>query len=576
MRHYLPIILICIFALLSSYAHSYPRLITFKETKSSESALLNGTQQQNNNDNVIFAQEIMIDANIFAEIDSVEVQLDGENIVIVKNYSASYAEIGYQYNAYESDNASMFISKLGNNIQGIIHSASGTYNIDTYDNTYTLKKINMDDVPNEAEPILSENILPTHLLREESEDTAYVRVLVMYTPEALSLNSNMINKIYLDINNGNLSFNNSNVKAKFELAYAGQTIDSESGYSFNQLLEKYSTDGDGLFDEVHSLRDRYSADVCVLLVYNYTYCGLAYVWASANSSFAVVRASNECANKYSFTHEIGHNVGCMHDTITSPSNFYNHGYQHYIAGDNINSWRTMMAYDTLCITGCKRIPYWSNPNVNYNGVPTGNVTRCNNARVWNENAINVSYFRTDPISLSITHTDKSIYMDYAHWRASQTIVVDSGYVVNSGQVVKMSAANSITFKPNTKINAGAKFLATNIMDYPNSNYPQFLSAKHSSTQQESDLQQEKVDILISPNPSSSNINITLDLKDKKQCVSISILNISGQLQQNVVQSAFLQKGTIKYPVNVSSLSNGIFFVVVDIDGVVYVNKFIKQ
>ncbi|MBR4563876.1 MAG: zinc-dependent metalloprotease [Paludibacteraceae bacterium] len=578
MRHYISIVFICILTLISLNAQGYPQLITFTENRSLESALLSDIKQYENKNNVIFAHKIMIDTDILAERDTVELQLDGENIAVFKIYSTDNIEMDYLYNTYESENAHVYISKLGNNIQGIIHSSSGFYTIDTYGDSYILEKINMDDVPEDAEPLLQENIFTTSLSREvNSTDTAHLRILVMYTPEALPYASNMINKVYLEINNGNTSFNNSDIKAKFEIAYVGQTEDSESGFTFSQLLSKYRINGDGLFDEVHTLRNRYSADICVLLVKNYEYCGKGYVGASANTAFAVVNVYSACSNKFSFTHEIGHNVGCTHDTIASPSTSYNHGYQHYIEGDNANSWRTMMAYDTLCFTGCRRIPYWSNPNINYNGFPTGTITRCDNARVWNENAIGVSHFRPDSVNIRITNTDNSSYMDYAHWRALQTIVVDSGYAVNSGQIVKLSAANSITLRPSTKINAGAKFLATNVVDdNPTLSYPQFLSRQHGSAQHEFDTQQEKSNVFVSPNPAFSNVNITLNLKEDMQSVSISILDISGQLQQKVVQAEILQRGSVSYPVDVSSYANGMFFVVVEINDMMYVNKIIKQ
>ncbi|MBO4666329.1 MAG: zinc-dependent metalloprotease [Paludibacteraceae bacterium] len=278
--------------------------------------------------------------------------------------------------------------------------------------------------------------------------------------------------------------------------------------------------------------------------------------------------------------EIGHNIGCGHNLAT-PEHYspyaYGHGYVNYIAGNMINSWRTMMAYSDTCGGDyhCIRIPYWSNPSISYNGVPTGNIYQCNNARVWNDNASNVSQFKMEPNNLTITSNENSTNMNYAHWRASQTITVDNGYIVNSGQIVKLSAASSVILKSGTKIMAGAKFLATTDYSYPSS-YPQFFPEQHNQQNEFPYPPTEEKAIIISPNPASSDITITLNLINKFQAVSISIFDISGQIQQNIINLESVQSGIINFPINISNMSNGLLLVMVEVNGIPYVNKIIKQ
>lgn len=571
------VLIICLFLVNNIGAQTHPNLITFKEDSPNFESVRSALSSDKN---VISLQEINIDAAVLFSNDTVAIPLDGENITVIKNYSSSDEFANYVYKSYESADADVYVSKLGDDIQGTIHANSGTYFIETYNNIYVLKKYNTDDVPAEGEPIIPE-IVNDVVQNTHSElgnsSIATIRVLVMYTPEALASNSNMINKVYTDINNGNESFINSNVNAKFEIAYIGKTADSETGLSFSDLLSRFKTIDDGKFDEVHTLRDRYSADVCVLLVNNSEYCGLGYLGGGPSYSFAVVRASGYCAGKYSFSHEIGHNIGCQHDTIEDDTPSYNHGYVHYVSGNSNNSWRTMMAYSSVCGSdyNCDRKKYWSNPYITFQGNPTGTTTRCNNARVWNENAPDVSGYRIEPFARYLTSSDNSNSMNYAHYKVYLNIVTQNGYVVESGQVVRMSAFNSVILREGTRIKAGSNFIATTNLETPS--YQQRISQQYSDDYHlENNSQQPRNNITISPNPASTEVDITIDLQNEKQSVSIMVMDISGQLLQKVVDAKDLSQGLKKYTINVTPLSIGIFFVVIKIDNTPYVYKILKQ
>lgn len=422
-----------------------------------------------NNNQVISIHKMEIHPKLLYEPNNVELVLDGEVLHLNKQYFKIDDLSNYVYSAYESENAYAYFSKLGDNILGVINSIHGTYYIDTSDNgEYYLLKIDADEIGDEGNPITPHEAFgidfTDRVLGERVSEKSTIRVLVMYTAEAATIVSDMKNKVYAEINNGNNSFINSNVNAEFELAYLGQTTDSETGKTFSELLYNYRDTNDGFVDEVHDLRQRYAADVCVLLVKNSEYCGYAFIGSSYGNAFSVVHASSGCQTKYSFTHEIGHNIGCRHDTIVDASNFpyeYGHGFVHY-TGNSSNSWRTMMAYGNACSgeSHCARICYWSNPDVYYNNSPTGTSLRCNNARVWNENAPYVSSFSQCDSNIIVSNLDNDINMKYASWKTSESIVAGNGYIVGSGQTVDMKAGKSITLQPNTTIERGAVFSAT--------------------------------------------------------------------------------------------------------------------
>ena len=560
-------------------ANDYPALI--KPSSISQSTQRE-TVRRNLSDlnNAIAIQEIDVDLSTLLDSDIVSLDIDGNTMIVNRIDIIQNETEKYIYCAYESDDAEVSISKLGNNIQGIINSPFGSYIIETVDdNSYILAELDTDNVESDG-PELKFNGVDSTLLElvnnlsnvTRSGDIKYVRVLVMYTPNASSLSSNMTNKVYQEINNGNTSFRNSDVNVRFELAYLGQTDDDEGSYTFNDLLNNFTSNNDGFADEVHSLRERYSADVCVLLVYNDDYCGLAWVNANKSHAFAVVRASAYCATKYSFTHEIGHNAGCLHDTLKSSTNnpyTYGHGYVHY-TGLSDSSWRTMMAYGDACNgeLNCVRIKYWSNPDINYNGNPTGNVTRCNNARVWNENAIKVSSFNTDPATITVTSADNSTMMDYACWRATQTITA-SNYSVENGQTVEMLASNSITLLPGTTIKAGANFRAAISSQSPNANYPLFTPQRHGV------IAENKRGIDVNIKLAENNLDLTLSLENDCQNATIRVYDMLGRLQQTIVSDMKFSRGENEFSTNISNLSEGVYVLVTQIDGKIITNSFTK-
>lgn len=97
-------------------------------------------------------------------------------------------------------------------------------------------------------------------------------------------------------------------------------------------------------DEVHTYRDQYGTDVCVLIISNADNAGEAYLNASVSTAFSVV-LYDYATGYYTFAHEIGHNLNCLHDKCENPGGTYNHGYE-YCSGN----WRTIMAYNQSCCT----------------------------------------------------------------------------------------------------------------------------------------------------------------------------------------------------------------------------------
>jgi hypothetical protein len=223
-----------------------------------------------------------------------------------------------------------------------------------------------------------------------------INLIVAYTKKAAS-HYDDIEKDMIDvaIAEANQSFSDSGIdNVRVKLAHAYETDYAEEGSHFDHVY-RFRNKGDGFMDEVHDLRDKYGADVAVLMVEDPMGCGLSIrVGADAADAFTAVH--QECAaTMYSLAHEIGHLIGARHDRALddTPRPFpYGHGFV------NGKAWRTMMSYKDSC-DGCPRRPVWSSPEVKVDGTPAGNA-ETDNAKVIREEAARVAGFRPERTSAS--------------------------------------------------------------------------------------------------------------------------------------------------------------------------------
>src|SRR5262245_3602189 len=220
-------------------------------------------------------------------------------------------------------------------------------------------------------------------------DDIVIDVIVAYTGKAAArYNDIRRDLVELAIERGNESFTMSGLShIKLRLVHAYQTTYAEEGAHFDHVW-RFADKGDGYMEEIHGLRDKFRADVAVLIVDDAAGCGLATrVHADADEAFAVVH--HDCAAlTYTVAHEIGHIIGTRHelsmDKTMTPFP-YGHGYV------NGTKWRDIMSYKESC-GGCPRLPIWSNPKVMIQGEPAGTADQ-NNARVILEEAARVAKFR---------------------------------------------------------------------------------------------------------------------------------------------------------------------------------------
>ncbi|MEP7116222.1 MAG: fibronectin type III domain-containing protein, partial [Acidobacteriota bacterium] len=202
-------------------------------------------------------------------------------------------------------------------------------------------------------------------------------------------------RIALGVSETNTAYANSGITARLRLVGAEPVAYTEAGDLSTDLTRLQST-SDGLLDAVHTRRNQLGADLVMLVVGSTAggACGIGYVMTSLSSPFAAYAftvAAYECISpNYTFAHELGHNMGSAHapeDGAGQGSLYpYSFGYK-----NPSNLFRTVMAYN--CTSGCPRVLYFSNPDVNYGGAPTGTAPQNHNALSINSAASTIANWR---------------------------------------------------------------------------------------------------------------------------------------------------------------------------------------
>jgi hypothetical protein len=356
-------------------------------------------------------------------------------------------------------------------------------------NQYQFEEINQDLFPNEANSIESPGpfLDPTYSpdnTTAELDTGALIDVMVVYTDDARLAaggSTNMANLINLAVSETNSGYSLSGITQRMRLVHTAEVNFNEKNNTNGTALDwaaalSQLTNTDSVIDEVKTWRNTYAADLVVMIVNDSVYCGIGWLmnpsYTYDSVGFSLV--SRACATGYySLAHETGHNMGAHHDRANASGTAmysYSYGFQ---ASDS--SFRTIMAYN--CTSGCTRINRWSNPDITYNGIPTGVVytatNSADNRRTLNNTATIIANFRqsttlpiaptnlrvtaVSPTSISLAFNDNSIdetgfrmersinsgvWSLVATLSANQTTLIDQNLTCGTNYAYRVKAYNS--------------------------------------------------------------------------------------------------------------------------------------
>ena len=221
-----------------------------------------------------------------------------------------------------------------------------------------------------------------------------IDLLIVYTPAArdgAGSSQAIQSQIQAAVMEVNLVFQNSRVNARVRLVRAAEVAYEESG-SLSTDLARLRDPQDGFLNEVQILRDQYAADlVCLVTETGNDWWFYGLQGPSAANAFSVIRRAYITGGYY-LPVALSFNFGCQLERPYADSiGAFPYAYGYSFSDTNGSYFSTVEGF------GWNRVAFFSNPDLQFNGVacgvPAGMPNSANNARVLNQTAPIVASFR---------------------------------------------------------------------------------------------------------------------------------------------------------------------------------------
>jgi len=302
----------------------------------------------------------------------------------------------------------VIVALRGNDISALVQTDFSSYRLGLDSSGQRqLYQIDLDSLPqDDAADLPGPDSYMSEDFAEVSDATNNQDMLVVYNQAACNYKGScgqLESDIILAVADLNTAYQESGIDISMTLV--GMQWVDYSGTGASATLSALRSTSDGVMDIAHTYRDDLGADI-VSMVYDGDGCGIGYLSSSASTAFNVTDAPCLVGNR-TMAHEIGHNQGAHHDRVTvggGGTGDYRYGYRRCNNGtaEDVGSpyFRTVLSYSC---SGAARVGRFSNPNVNYLGVPQGIDPDLQpslgsyNARTLNESAAHVAGFRTSSV-----------------------------------------------------------------------------------------------------------------------------------------------------------------------------------
>ncbi len=252
----------------------------------------------------------------------------------------------------------------------------------------------------------------------------------------------------------NTTFNDSDIDLRIRLIKV-TPVDYVQDISELQVDLNALKSGTGGLHKLHEQREALGADLVHLLVAEAPgACGVASLPSDPQGEpdtalWSVSARKASCVAQYTFTHELGHNLGAGHNQKDHPhpGRTFEFSYGHW----ELKKARSVMAYQCPSVDGvaCRRLPQFSNPLVDFvgfRGVPSGvfgsvedGVVEANNARAVGLMGPVVSAYR-DPASRWVGDSRLESAVEVSRHSFPDPTEVDSVVATGAGFADALSAA----------------------------------------------------------------------------------------------------------------------------------------
>ena len=248
-----------------------------------------------------------------------------------------------------------------------------------------------------SEPV-SDRAQPAASPAADAEDVSRIDVLMVYTANGrseLGSQDEIEARIDFVIADVNAAYADSGVFQRIQLVRAVEVDYVSDGYSDTDVT-RLEDPADGFMDSIHAVRDRTGTDLVHLLVPvsdavgrrgKFDVGGRAFLGPGPDGAFSMCTMFDPDATNWlewqasCVAHELGHNMGLMHDRwdvragdLTSSYRPYSYGYVNQRALEpgaaESSFWRTIMSQGGQC-NECRWVMRFSNPDQTYNGDPLG-------------------------------------------------------------------------------------------------------------------------------------------------------------------------------------------------------------
>lgn len=288
-------------------------------------------------------------------------------------------------------NGDVVITQNGGVFSGLIYSPEAVYEIVAIGDKHFLVELDQSMFPACAGGVKGDEVQSKAQLGSgpATDSGDRIDVLVVYTAavrDAVGGDAQAQTLAQQSIDSTNTAYINSRIRQRVRLVGAQLTALVETG-SFSTELSNLRADA-----ATATARNAVQADLVAMLTTSTAACGIGYLMGTlpGNSANGHTVTARTCAvGNLSFAHELGHNMGSQHNPENGSGPTFPYGFGHYING----SYRTVMSYVDPCTSGCTRVAYFSNPNVIFNGQPTGLDNARDNARSINNTADSIANYR---------------------------------------------------------------------------------------------------------------------------------------------------------------------------------------